>query len=359
VGRRPPRRRLRFGAWLAALLLALTGCGSGRLADHLNAALRERSLPAFLNNFTTDAAGSVLGSTWFTVFSGGDATFTMMDATSVRVAATLPGDQRAATWTLPLELDGRSALSDGRIRAVGPLRQPPIWALGQVEVSVATHGTLLSSGLDPVARTTWTERLDRAAVAVASAAPPGGDRWHGGLVVEVPANESDFQAVTDELPSTAAALTTCSSGTSRVVINPRILDEPAELLDATLAHEAVHVATDSACGRPDHALNWAVEGLAESVTARVYPATAAENRELVRAHLRDHPVPRALPSELSDRTQYAFAQLAVDELRAHLGGRADDLLYRAAHESGSVTAGELRRVTRWYLSALRRIAATL
>ena len=282
----------------------------------------------------------------------------MMDPTTVRVAATLPGDRRAATWILPLELEGRSWFSTGRIRAVGPMTERPIWALGQVEVSATRHGTVLSSGLDPTDRRLWAERLDRAAAAVASVEPPGGDGWLGGLVVDVPATGSDFQAITDELPTAASALTTCSTGTPRVVINPQVLDHPVEWLDSTVVHEAVHVATDAPCGRPDQAMNWAVEGLAESVTARIYPATAAANRELVRDYLRDNPMPEALPSELGDLTDYALAQLAVDQVRAHLGKEADDLLERSMHASGSVTPAELRRVTRWYLSALRRIAAT-
>ncbi len=364
MGRRAPRRRLRLRLWLAALLLALTGCApgtpstSGSLADHLNAALRARSQPAFLDNFTTDAAGSVLGATWFAVLGDAQATFTMMDPTTIRVAATLTGDERAATWTLPLELEGRSWFATGRIRAVEPVPERPIWALGKVEVSATTHGTLLSSGLDPTDRLAWAERLDRAAAAVAAAAPPGVDGWQGGLVVDVPADGSDFQAITDERPNTAAALTTCSTGTSRVVINPQILDESAELLDATLVHEAVHVATDSSCGRPGQALNWAVEGVAESVTASVYPAIAKDNSEAVRAYLRDHPMPKGLPTQLDDLTAYALAQLAVDEVRAQLGEKADYLLERAIRASGSVTPAELRRVTQWYLSGLRRIAAT-
>ncbi|HSK33672.1 MAG TPA: hypothetical protein VK903_09325, partial [Propionicimonas sp.] len=103
---------------------------------------------------------------------------------------------------------------------------------------------------------------------------------------------------------------------------------------------------------------WAVEGVAESVTARVYPAIAAENREAVRTYLRDNPLPKSLPTQLDDLASYALAQLAVDQVRAHLGDKADDLLDRAIHRSASVTPAELRRVTGWYLSALRRIAAT-
>ena len=142
------------------------------------------------------------------------------------------------------------------------------------------------------------------------------------------------------------------------MISPFVLYDPAEWLDATMVHEAVHVATNAPCTRPDQALNWAVEGLAESVTARTYPATAADNRTVLRAYLRDNPMPEGLPTELDDLASYALAQLAVDEVRAHLGEKADDLLERAIHQSGSVTPAELRRVTQWYLSALRRIAAT-
>lgn len=364
MGRRPPRRRLRLRAWAAAVLLALTGCAtgaqahSGTLADHLNAALSARSQAAFLDDFTTDASGSTLGATWFRVLSAAEATFTMIDPATVRVSAILPGDRRAASWTLPVELEGRSWFSTGRIRAVGLVPERPIWALGTVEVSAAEHGTLLSSGLDQTARRAWVERLDRAAAAVASVAPPGVDGWQGGLVVEVPANGNDFEAITDEPATSASALATCSTGTPRVVVSPLVLDYPADWLDSTMVHEAVHAATDAPCGRTDQALNWAVEGLAESVAARVHPGTAAGNRAAVRAYLRYNPVPKALPKELNDLTDYALAQLAVDQVRAHLGEKADELLDRACSSSGSVTPAELHRVTRWYLSALRRIAAT-
>ena len=265
----------------------------------------------------------------------------------------VPGDRRPATWTLRLELD-----ATGRIRTVAPTSDRPIWALGLVDVTTTTHGTLLSSGLDASARSEWADRLDRAAAAVARTAPAGEDAWQGGLVVEVPANGSDFQAITNELPNTASALTTCGTGTPRVVVNPLVLDQSDEWLESTLVHEAVHVATDSACVPAGRSFPWAVEGLAESVTARIRPVTADENRALVTAYLRDHPVPQSLPSDLTDLTDYALAQLAVDQVRAHLPNTADDLLDRAVHASGSVSATELRQVTRWYVSALQRIAAT-
>ena len=287
------------------------------------------------------------------MLNGAAATFRQPDPKTLVVSAMVPGDRRPATWTLRLELD-----ATGRIQTVAPTPDRPIWALGPVDVTTTTHGTLLSSGLDASARGEWAERLDRAAAAVARAAPSGEDAWERGLVVEVPANGPDFQAITNELPNTASALTVCGTSTPRVVVNPLILDQPDEWLDSTLVHEAVHVATDSACVPAGQSFPWAVEGLAESVTARIHPVTAAENRALVKAYLRDHPVPQSLPSDLTDLTDYALAQLAVDQVRAHLPDTADDLLDRAVHASGSVSARELRRVTRWYVSALQRIAAT-
>jgi hypothetical protein len=306
---------------------------------------------AFAGNFTSDSAA---GREWFAVLKAAAPTFSQPDGQTLVVTATMPGDRRPATWTLRLELDGAT----GRIRAVAPTPDRPIWALGPVDVTTAAHGTLLSSGLDASVRNVWAERIDRAAAAVARMAPPGADGWTGGLVVEVPATGSDFQAITDELPNTASALTACGTGTPRIVVNPLILEQPAEWLDSTLVHEAVHVATDSACVAAGESLGWAVEGLAESVTARNDPATAIRNRGLVRDYLRDHAVPTTLPTQLEDLTSYALAQLAVDQVRAHLGTKADSLLSRATHEASTVTPVELGKVTELYTAELRRLAAS-
>ena len=249
MGRRPPHRRLRLRAWLGALLLALAGCvpiaqpPSGNLAERLNAALHQGQRQAFLDNFSADQAASAAGQAWFTILNTAAATFDQPDDRTLVVTATLPGDRRPAHWTLHLELD----TATGRVHAVAPATDRPIWALGPTDLTTAAHGTLLSSGLDAVARQRWADRMDRAAEAVARKAPAGDRGWQGGLVVEVPANGSDFQAITSELANTASALTTCSTGTPRVVVNPLVLGQSDEWLDSTLVHEAVHVATDSAC----------------------------------------------------------------------------------------------------------------
>lgn len=343
---------------MGALLLAVAGCApasslpSGTLAQRLNAALQENGKQAFLDNFTTDPSAAAAGQAWFTVLITAAASFEQPDGETLVVTATLPGDRRPAHWTLHLEVEAVT----GRIRAVAPTPDRPIWALGPTDLTPAAHGTLLSAGLDGAARERWAGRLDRAAEAVARAAPAGDAGWQGGLVVEVPASGSDFQAITNELANTASALTSCGTGTPRIVVNPLILDQSDEWLDSTLVHEAVHVATDSACVPAGESLAWATEGLAESVTARNDPATATRNRDLVAAYLHEHAVPRALPADLADLTSYALAQLAVEQVRARAGGKADDLLDRAIHNGTTITVAELRHVTGWYTAELTRLS---
>ncbi len=358
MGRRAPRRRLRLPAWSAALLLAFAiGCAQvpqaqpGTLPDRLNNALRQESQQAFLDNFTADPAGAATGRQWFSALSRAAVTFSQPDGQTLSVRSMLPGDRREATWTLRLDLEPAT----GRIRGLTPTPNRPIWTLGATDVTPARHGTLLSAGLDEAARQQWADRLDRASVTVAASSPAGGAGWTGGLVVEIVADASDFEAVTNEPHGSASALTTCSTGTPRVVVNPAVLDQPAEWLDSTLVHEAVHVATDSACVPVGRNLQWAVEGLAESVAAGNDPATATRNQQLVAGYLRDHPVPRTLPDELTDLTGYALAQLAVEQVQTHLGAGAKGLLDRAIHDSRQVTTAELERVTGWYTAELERI----
>ncbi len=176
----------------------------------------------------------------------------------------------------------------------------PLWALDPTDLTAATSGTLLSAGLDDAARKLLATRLDHAAAAVQKAGVPGADDWTGGLVVEVPGSDADFQVVTGSAASSASAITICEGGTPRIVVSPEALGLDAEWLDSTLVHEAVHVATDSACVAAGESLGWAVEGLAESVAARADPVTASRNRKLVAEELAAHGVPDALPVRLRD-----------------------------------------------------------
>jgi hypothetical protein len=221
----------------------------------------------------------------------------------------------------------------------------------EVALTSATHGSVLSSGLGPEQRRAWAARLDRAAVAVnAAKALAPTTTWDGGLVVIVPSSPAAFAATSGADSTDTAAVTSCSSGTPRIVINPASAAQGDRWVQATLTHEAVHVATDSAC---TSGLPWAVEGLAESVTAATDASVAKANASLVADYLAQHGLPTALPAAVNSPTDYALAQFAVDQVRAHRSADAADLLDRGIHDR--LTAEEIAQVTAWYLSGLRAL----
>lgn len=319
-------------------------------------ALHERRLPDFLANFTEDGTGRSLGTTWYQVLVGAKATITAPDGGEIlRVVWTLPGDRRAASNTVAAVLADRSGRTVvGRVTETDGA---PIWALGQTRVTSAEHGSLITSGASDGAAQVWAERLDRASVAVSSAGvvAPTAD-WAGGLVVELPADIGDFRTISGVDSAEASAATECGSGTPRIVVNPEVLGEDGTWLDAMLAHEAVHVATDSPCA-DDPPFLWATEGLAESVAAKVDPLLAGSNRKLVRSYLGQHGVPEQLPTSVQDLTQYALAEVAAEQVLAHLSPTAAvDFFDRAIRNSGAVTDAELSGARSWYRAELARIA---
>ncbi len=171
----------------------------------------------------------------------------------------------------------------------------------------------------------------------------------------VPAGPEDFPAAAGLPDADAAAGTECRSGAARVVVNPVVLGLEDAYLTTLLAHEAVHVASGSACA--GGGLGWAVEGLAEAVAAAGDAGLARSNSALVRAHLAEHGVPEELPTGLYDQTDYALAQVAVEQVRARLGDAAAvDLLDRAVRRPDSVTAEELTLAGGWYRDELARLA---
>ena len=360
MGRRPPDRRLRAAALLLGAVL-LAGCTSPGatttptepLGARVGAALSGHSLEAFLAFFPDDAQGQARGTSWYAALAAGDGELAQTGAAQFTVTTTFPGDRRAATQAITYQASGDD---DPVISGVARTPGTPLWALNPTRVTPASSGTLLSADLDEAARSTWATRLDHAAARVDHVGVPGADDWAGGLVVEVPGSDADFLVVTGSEASSASAITICEGGTPRIVVSPEALGLDAGWLDSTLVHEAVHVATDSACVAAGESLAWAVEGLAESVTARADAATASRNRKLVAEYLATNGVPDALPERPETLTDYALAQLAVDQVRAHLGSRAGDLLDRAVHDASSVTAQELREVTGWYVAELARRA---
>lgn len=368
MGRRASHRRLRTAPWLAALLL-VSGCvavgpasstpvtstpvPNGTLGERLNAALATDDEAAFVDNFAVGHDASADGRQWFAVLEhAASASVAQPDDRTLTVTSTDDGDSGPGTVTLTVALD-----ATGRITSVADSPRRPIWALGPIDITDAARGTLYTAGLDDAARRQWADRLDRAVAAVAAADPPGAGAWPRGLVVEIPADAAGFEARTGEPSGSASAVSVCDTGTPRIVVNPVVLGQPAEWLDSTLVHEAVHVATRSPC-RPSGQLAWAVEGLAELVATSGDPTALARNRGLVRAYLADHPVPDALPDDLTDLTGYALAQVAVEQVRAHAGRAWRELIDRASGGAGTVTPAELRRITGWYTAELRRRAAS-
>ena len=172
----------------------------------------------------------------------------------------------------------------------------------------------------------------------------------------IAADASDFTSRTGTPADAASAATTCADGASEIVVNPVVLVAGDQWLRSTLVHEGVHVATDSACVAPGESLGWATEGLAELVAADADPATASRNRKLAVDYLASHDLPNELPSELNTLTDYALAQLAVDQVIKQLGHKADDFLTRAIQRAAKVTAAERDQARSWYVAELRRLA---
>lgn len=235
------------------------------------------------------------------------------------------------------------------ISSVADQAQRPLWTVEKVATTPATHGTLLSAGLTNAQQQQWATRLDRASAAVRAAGVVVDSDWDGGLVVVVPSSPAAFAAVSGANSTDTAAITTCASGTPRIVINPISAAQGDRWLQATLTHEAVHVATDSACAT---GVAWVVEGMAESVAAAADQVTAATNAGLVKTFLAHSELPTALPSTLAGPTDYALAQLAADQVRAHLGRAAPAFFERGV--TGHLTATDVAQATGWYLPELRR-----
>jgi len=252
-----------------------------------------------------------------------------------------PGDRRPATETLALQPTAAGGF------AVVSAPGTPLWALEPARLTSSSAGSILTAADDQAA--SWLALAARAEAAVRASGVAAG--WSGELVLEVPGSAEDFALRTGSPADQASAVTSCRSGTPRIVINPLLAGYDADVRLATLTHEAVHAATDSPCRS---GLPWAVEGLAESVAAQADPATAAANRRLVMDYLATHPVPSALPAELRSPTGYALAQLAADQVRQRLGERARDYFVRAT--SGELNDIEITQATAWYREALRRLA---
>ncbi len=337
------------GRPIGALLigLVLSGCAATPAPSVADPAQRlQAGLSSGEAAFAAEFSSTLTGASWYDVLHAGAASFRSAGGNRIAVSTRFPGDRRTSTQTVSV-----SIADDGTISGTVDDGPRPLWALDTTDLTSARHGTVLSAGLDAAARRTWAARLDRASVAVASAGIlTAANSWDGGLVVEIPADGADFTAVTASPADDTAAITSCTSGTPRIVVNPVAFAQGADWLQATLTHEAVHVATDSPCHQ---GTGWVVEGVAESVAAMTDAATAKTDTALVRAYLRRHRMPTALPRTLSTPTDYALAQVAVDAVRWSLDDRAPAFI--AAGIDRGLSPSQTAMATGLYLAALRRL----
>lgn len=297
--------------------------------------------------FVSYFASPQSGSQWYAALSAGRATIEAVEdePNTLRLTTRFVGDRRAGTETLGLRLSAQGTIlgaTDADLR--------PIWTIAPTTITTAEHGTVLSSGLSAAAASEWADRLDQASTRVRNSgvlAPA--NAWDGGLVVELPADAEGFSAVTGASATDTSAITSCGSGTARIVINPLAIARGADFVMATLVHEAVHVATDSPC---QQGVAWVVEGMAESVAAAADHDTATSNAQLVRAFLDHHQLPAALPANLITQTDYALAQVAADQVRVHLAAKASGFFAQGV--AGQLSVEESAKATKWYLAELRR-----
>jgi len=351
VGRCPPdpglnARPLRL--WPAALLLAITACSPSvppvttatQLAGRLSDALTRQDPSGFAAGFADAASGRAQAERWYTLLGSAQAQLSASGPDALEVVTTLPGDRRPATEQLTLHWP-----TDGSGFTVVAESRTPLWALEPATATTTAAGTIVATESG-----SWAGLMARAVAAVQNAGVVPDGTWSGRLVLEVPGSADDFGLLTGSTADTSSAVTSCRTGTPRIVLSPSLSSFAPDVQFATLTHEAVHAATDSPCRKGE---SWAVEGLAESVAAQADPATAAANRSLVRRYLATHSVPSALPEHPSTPTDYALVQLAADQIRDRLGERSPEYFARAT--DGRLTAEDIAQATAWYRAALRAL----
>lgn len=351
MGRCPPdpglsARPLRL--WPAALLLAITACSPSvppittatQLASRLSDALTRQDPYGFASGFADSAIGRAQAERWYTLLGSAQAQLSATGPDALQVVTTLPGDRRPASEQLTLNWP-----TDGSGFTVVAEPRTPLWALEPATTTTTDAGTIVAAEDGA-----WASLMARAVAAVQDTGVVPAGTWSGRLVLEVPGSADDFALLTGSTADTSSAVTSCRTGTPRIVLSPNLSSFDPNVQFATLTHEAVHAATDSPCRKGE---SWAVEGLAESVAAQADPATAEANRSLVRRYLATHPVPSALPEHPSTPTDYALVQLAADQIRDRLGEQAPEYFARAT--DGRLTADDTAQATAWYRAALRSL----
>ncbi|MGN6252347.1 MAG: hypothetical protein ACTHNS_11085 [Marmoricola sp.] len=218
---------------------------------------------------------------------------------SVQVAYRLPVDTGVTRMTTAVTFvaDGGAA----RIVAVGGYgERSPLWMRGPAAVRRSGRVTVVATGAGARDDAARFVALGRRALADVHAVLP---RWTGSLVLDVPRDEAELDAVLDADQRTyadIAAVTTTVDGSLdtgspvHVFVNPAVFAGlRRQGAQVVISHEATHVATD---GPFSDMPTWLLEGFADYVAldhAGVPVGTAASQ---VLARIRAHGLPRHLPS---------------------------------------------------------------
>lgn len=250
-----------------------------------------------------------------------------------------------------ISAEAASAQPAGSAGSAG--RPVPLWMLGPVQAA-SGHGATAVVADGQAGR--WLSRAETARAAVSAAVEADlGRSWRGGLVIEVPGSQADFERVLGGAAGSYGqiAAVTRPEGPDpaeagvRVVVNPVLADPltPAGL-DVLLTHEATHVATRSAISR---APLWLVEGFADYVAYRRVPSAAPAAESLVRSAVRQQGLPSDLPADRSfqpdaaDLAQtYALAWAACRFVADRYSPDALQRLYGAA-DSGRPLSAAIRQ----------------
>jgi len=178
----------------------------------------------------------------------------------------------------------------------GQGRRSPLWLVARLDVDRSNRSVLAVAG-------TTTDRyagLVTGALAQVRRVLP---RWHGPLIVEVPASRSQLAGALNSRRGQydgVAALTTTADGSLepdapvRVLVNPAVFGElEGRAAQVVLSHEATHVAT----GAPFSSMpTWLLEGFADFVALADtgVPVDLAAGQVLAR--IRAEGLPEGLPT---------------------------------------------------------------
>jgi hypothetical protein len=231
----------------------------------------------------------------------------------------LPGDGTEVEhviWLTFLEAAGEVRLAGTNDEPSGNANdQRPSWWLGPIAARERGGVTVLAGSGQSLDR--WTKLADAALANVRQELPAGlGIPWNGDVVIEVPANQRDFESVLGKPAGdyTSIAAVTHLAGSSgsaiRIVANPKAAQLTSRALQSVLEHEMVHVATRS----PDSpAPIWAEEGLAEWVSLRAHQGKRSDGTDDVLIRVRSDGTPSSFPSDQQFRAGARNLHLAYAE----------------------------------------------